>query len=293
MSTDLDEPDADRVDVSGGVQRSGHMIGHRTLLIALASLVLAFVSTAPLGSTAGAAGPLDGLVICIDPGHGGTGEPGAVNPDFDLVESAINLDVSLAVAAQLETQGATVELTRTTDSFAGVLSTRDRYQFCNALGADALVSVHTNSLADETRDGTFALYFKNEDQPLAQAMHDAMLSALRQGPENAGVVFQDFGVRRDPLGVLLKSKMPAVVAEPVMMSHDGWEAPLLQDTIGECSNPDPLGPCRRAQIAAAIAQGVLDYFAALPPDDPGDGGSGGGDKDEAFCAAHPGHPKCP
>ena len=83
------------------------------------------------------------------------------------------------------------------------LSTRQRYEFCNATDADILVSVHTNSVSDQTIDGTLAIYFHSDDKVLATALHDAMYGSL----SNVAWEFTDFGVRRDALGVVLKSDM--------------------------------------------------------------------------------------
>ena len=43
----------------------------------------------------------------------------------------------------------------------------------------------------------------------------------------------------------------------------------------------------RIRKRGCVDHGVVDYFASLPPDDPGGGDpGGGGSKDEAFCAEH-------
>ena len=54
----------------------------------LAVLMLSVLVVPPTQAT----GPLSGVKVCLDPGHGGT-DPGAVNVDFGLEESDINLDV--------------------------------------------------------------------------------------------------------------------------------------------------------------------------------------------------------
>jgi N-acetylmuramoyl-L-alanine amidase len=221
----------------------------------------------------------EGLLICIDPGHGGT-EPGAVNGS--LIEKDINLDVSFAVKAGLEGAGHTVAMTRSDDSTHSI---RERYTLCNDAGADLLLSIHANSLADPNRDGIITIYFHNDDRVLAQALHDVLLPAMSQDPPH---VFQDFGVKRDALGMVLKSNMPAAVIEPVMMSNE-WEATRLDATIAECSDPNS-PDCRRAQIADAIFDGTMAYIANLGS---GGGGTGGGGGDlDAFCDTRPDHRRC-
>jgi len=135
------------------------------------------------------------------------------------------------------------------------VSIRQHYQFCNATGADILVSVHTNSVSDQTIDGTLAIYFHQDDEVLATALHGAMYARL----SSVDWEFTDFGVRRDALGVVLKSDMPAAVAEPVFMSHPG-EADLLTVSIhlvdddgvvvlDEQGNPTPNPECNNCRPA--------------------------------------------
>jgi N-acetylmuramoyl-L-alanine amidase len=227
------------------------------LTLALALLVLAGGWAVP---PARATGALSGEKICLDPGHGGS-DPGAVYEDselrFVLHESEINLDVSFALKALLEADGAEVVMTRTEDVYK---ANRDRYTFCNSQGATLLVSVHTNSTTDSSMDGSMGLYFHEDDRKLAQAIHEVMYPFLLT---NAPVkdAFRDFGLSRFASGVLLKSDMPAAMMEPLFMSNDA-EAELLQDTIpDECADLN----CRRGEIVRALRAGILHYFDSGSP----------------------------
>jgi len=233
-----------------------------TPLMALSTFALVLiVALAAYPSTA--TGSLSGTKICLDPGHGGS-DPGAVNPDPPLYESEINLDVSYALKALLEGEGAEVVLTRYDDTYR---TNRDRYTFCDAQQATILVSVHTNSVTDASWDGTMTLYFQDDDRVLAQAIHDVLYPALLSTapvPES----FDDWGLSKFASGVLLKSDMPAAMMEPLFMSNSG-EADLLVQTIYDASgNLHPGCPaydCRRGEIAQGIYQGILNYFATTPP----------------------------
>jgi N-acetylmuramoyl-L-alanine amidase len=199
---------------------------------------------------------LETALICLDPGHGGA-DPGAVNAAFGLYESEINLDVAYALKALLEGEGVAVIMTRTDDSYR---TNADRYNFCNDHQATLLVSIHTNSTTTASMDGTLGLYFHSDDRELAQAIYDVMwpaLSANAPDPEN----FTGFGLNRFASGVLLKSDMPAAMMEPLFMSHEG-EASLLVQPIDEgCANLS----CRRGEIALALYEGVLNYYAGSTP----------------------------
>ncbi len=236
----------------------------RGLLAAAFIVALAAMAVLP-GVRSSAAGP---TLVCIDPGHGGSA-PGAVNGS--LIEADINLDVSLALATRLFV-GAGIDstLTRTDNS---TKSARDRYEFCNSELADLFVGVHTNSVADSTIDGSLTIYFHNDDKVLARDLQDAMLARLRPTSPDADS-FIDFGLKKDALGVILKTDMPGAVVEPVFMSNTD-EATRLSRPIVNCSDPEN-DQCRRAQIVEALYDGITAYLAAppvpAPTPTPDDGG---------------------
>lgn len=246
----------------------------------MAGTILALLILLIAASAQAEIAPLSGQKICLDPGHGGSAS-GAVNRGFNLKEKDINLDVAHGLRALLEADGATVVMTRTDDSDK---SNNDRYTFCNNESATVLVSVHTNSTSDSTTDGSLALYFHKDDKALAQAIYDEMYPVLG-GTAPEGVDFTDFGLDRFASGVLLKSDMPAAMMEPMFMSNPP-EAELLITPIylenGMTLNPDCKDfDCRRAQIAQAIHDGILNYLALGGGG--GDGGGGGPPCDSPPC----------
>lgn len=92
--------------------------------------------------------PLQGAVVMIDPGHGGSDSGslslhGSAFPEKDLV-----LWLSYRLKAMLEEKGATVVMTRYDDSY---VSLHDRLRFSRKLLPDLFISMHTDSLY-ETRD---------------------------------------------------------------------------------------------------------------------------------------------
>ena len=210
--------------------------------------------------------PYHGLIVCIDPGHGGA-EPGAVNGA--LIEKDINLDIGLYLQASIEARGATVVMTRAVDETKSI---RQRYTFCNDQNAHLLISNHTNSVANETIDGSMTIYFHQDDKRLAGFLQDAMYGELSPAPIAAGQSFTNWPLRKDALGVLLKTDMPAAVVEPVLMSHP-WEAEQLTGTIAECLAGTSTF-CRRVQIAESILAGLDAYMA---DGGPGTGGNGAGE----------------
>ena len=109
-----------------------------------AGLALAFgAAVAALVPPAHAA---NGIIIAIDPGHGGS-DPGAVANG--LREKDLTLAVSLALKEELESyDGVTVVMTRETDVRPSENLSTDlssRVDTAAAADADALVSIHFNS----------------------------------------------------------------------------------------------------------------------------------------------------
>lgn len=96
----------------------------------------------PCGNTAEVAtgAPIESVQVVIDPGHGGN-NTGAIGPN-GLVESHLNLELSRAVLSALADRGIHSATTRTAD-YGMLLSTRSA--FADALGAEALVSIHHNA----------------------------------------------------------------------------------------------------------------------------------------------------
>ena len=231
------------------------------------SVILVFLALSVAMPTHSQSGPLYGYKVCLDPGHGGS-DPGAVYDADGLIyleEADINLDVAYGLKALLEADGAAVVLARVDDSYK---DNDDRYTFCNEQQATILVSVHTNSVTDPTWDGSLALYFHphEDDKALAQTIYDVMypfLKATAPDPES----FISFGLDWFASGVLLRSDMPAAMMEPLFMSNPA-EAELLATPIyldyGATPNPACDG-CRRAQIAQAIHDGIVAYFAGPGP----------------------------
>ena len=226
---------------------------HRSIAWTSLGLV-ALVLAALVVPASQAEGSLSEVKVCLDPGHGGS-DPGAVNGD--LYESVINLDVSFALKGLLEADGADVVMTRTDETY---LENSDRYTFCNAEQATILVSVHTNSIDNNTSDGSMCLYVHEDDKALAGAIHETMYPMLRETlPDLQQADFVDFGLVRFNSGVMLKSDMPAAMMEPLFMSNT-YEAGLLQQGIeGVCADLS----CRRGEIAQALYQGILHYFDTL------------------------------
>jgi N-acetylmuramoyl-L-alanine amidase len=150
-----------------------------------------------------AAERLDGLSICIDPGHGGS-ERGAMGPS-GVAEAAVNLGIALKLRDLLTAQGAKVIMTRSTDKD---VSLDDRVKIADESGVDILLSVHNNSLPDGrdpwTERGSSSYYYHPQSKELARALKNGLLDAFH---------LPDLGSRYQNLALCRPSGMPAVLAE--------------------------------------------------------------------------------
>lgn len=173
--------------------------------------------------------PFDGKLIALDAGHGGT-ESGAVNATYGVLEKDVNLDVTLALKAKLETAGAQVVLTREGDET--ISSRKDRVQIamdkCQALAGrkcDILVSIHHNGSTDATHDGTLTIYNEKQDVPLATALHDALI---------AGLGLPDEGYLSGGYGITVYNHLVSALTEAYYITNDTEAEKYLAGTrVGE------------------------------------------------------------
>lgn len=179
---------------------------------------------------------LAGVSLCIDPGHGGT-DPGAQGPT-GLQEKAVNLAVALHLADLLRQAGARVVMTRSSDQ---TVSLAERSQLANGQRVDWFISIHCNSFADASAQGTETYHFPDDGlgNRLASSVQARLVEAL--GRPSRGVKTANFHVIRE-------TAMAAILTELAFISHPEEEL-LLAD------------PQFQARAAYAIYQGVLSVAA--------------------------------
>ncbi len=214
-----------------------------TVLAAILAATLLSVTAFTTGARAQEP-PCSGKVV-LDAGHGGN-DSGAVNAKYGLTEKEQTLDVAKRLKSLLAADGCTVYMTRTLNS--QTLSNNDRYTYANTTGANVLVSIHMNGSTNASTDYTTTLFGKwRKDKELANTIFGS-LSTL-PAANGTGTI----GTRTPysfASGVLLKSNMPATIAETVFITSDK-EGQLLSNGTGT----------RQQQIAQALRVGIEDYLA--------------------------------
>ncbi|MDR0381153.1 MAG: family 10 glycosylhydrolase [Oscillospiraceae bacterium] len=183
--------------------------------------------------------PLTGLVILVDPGHGG-GESGALGPFGDrLPEKTINLYTALKLRWELERLGATVVMTRTEDT---TMSLAARVARSRALRPDLFLSVHGNSLdsnVDASNISGLSTWYRNRvGQDAAEALYDFAPDALGRGGR---------GCHQSNLYVARPAWTPSFIVETGFLCNPA-EAEWMADNEAQ------------TRLARTLAEGVLAYF---------------------------------
>jgi len=210
------------------------------VIIPLLALLLAAAPVFAAGSSL-----LAGRTVVLDPGHGGD-QDGACY--FGVREAAANLAIALKLRAHLAAAGATVVLTRATDTLLAPpgADTADELQLrvdvARAAAADIFVSIHANAHPTKPETaGVITFRAPGRSYGLASAVQDAVI-------EETDAV--DTGVRTAGFHVLRHSAVPACLVETGFLSNREEAARLASAPYQE-------------KVAYGIYKGIVRYFLSL------------------------------
>lgn len=180
---------------------------------------------------------IKGKKIVIDAGHGGkdVGTRGVSS----MWEKDIALDIAQEVARLLRSQGASVEMTRSTDRF---IELEDRAKVAERLKAAVLVSIHADSAKNTSASGATVYHSRSpsaESKRIAFAMNDA----LKRGGVNTR------GINQANFKVLVEHTRPAILVECGYLTNRTDASKLNTASY-------------RDKVAAAIAAGIVDALGA-------------------------------
>ena len=178
-------------------------------------------------------GTLIGLTIVIDPGHGGkdhgtTGINGTEEKDVALLTSKL-------LATKLRAAGATVHLTRETDTF---ITLNNRVAFSHQHAADAFISVHYDSTTNSSVAGFTTYYTHDRQKELATSVNNGLSSKL---------TIRDRGAQPGNYLVLRENRQNAILLELGFLSNSDEERVINTDGF-------------REQATTGIYNGLIDYF---------------------------------
>ncbi len=185
--------------------------------------------------------PLAGLVVGVDPGHGG--EDRATRGPTGLTEADANLGIALALRDALEDEGARVVMTRTADA---TLSLVQRTDLARSENVDLWISVHNNAFPEGVNpfenNGTSVYYNHVNSAVLARDVQRELVDELG---------LRDLGFGRADLHQPRFTWAPAILTENMFMMIPAQEAALKREDV-------------RRRIAAAHVRGIMAWLRSLP-----------------------------
>ena len=176
-------------------------------------------------------GPLAGLTVAVDAGHGGY-DGGAIGRVSGVPEKGLNLDVAQQVEKLLLELDADVVMTRTGDYALcdedppirkKLQDMQRRAEIIRLNEADLVLSIHMNEYAGRSESGPQVFYREGcpAGRLVAGAIQTAMVSGLKPSKE------------RPALGgdyYILTLGIPGALVECGFLSNKAEEARLLQET---------------------------------------------------------------
>ncbi len=224
---------------------------HTTLGTILAALLLASVAWA---------GPLDGVKLCLDPGHPSENGNGATGPS-GVKEYKINWIIGQRLKQLLEEAGATVVLTKTSEG--QTVTNRRRAEIANEAEVDLAVRLH----CDSGGSSGFAFYYPDRQGTVqgvtgpSQAVREASEAAARglypmmkekltgylPGRGIHGDSETYIGSRQGALTGSIFSKVPVLTIEMCMLTKASDEE-FISSSSGQW------------KMAGSIKAGIVDYL---------------------------------
>ncbi|WUW06982.1 N-acetylmuramoyl-L-alanine amidase [Streptosporangium sp. NBC_01469] len=217
--------------------------------------------------------PLSGKVVVIDPGHNGQNyrHPAEINKQVNVLtqskacdttgtatdngysEAAFTWDVSQRLAKILKSRGATVKLTRDSNSGVGPCITQ-RAAIGNRAKADAAISVHADGASPANHGFHVIMPEKigGPVDPVVKASRKLGLDVRNAFRRGTGLPYSTYIGKdaldyRNDLGGLNLSTVPKVFIESGNMRNSAEAAKFQQ-------------PAFRQRIALALANGLQQYL---------------------------------
>ncbi len=199
--------------------------------------------------------PLEGKLIVLDAGHGGTAATDAyrAGPTGER-EEWVNLRVALHLKDLLEEKGATILMTRTTET---AVSLQDRARLAVENKADVFISIHHNATADTAVNFPIVYFHGNaaENQAsvaLGQHLAQALLKTMYNDSTPASLVSDHTIFPAAGTAVLRHSYgIPGVITEASFFTNPAEEQRLKDENYNRTE-------------AEAYVKALESFFAEKP-----------------------------
>lgn len=141
--------------------------------------------------------PLAGKRIMLDPGHGGSQDPGASH--YGYVEKQLNSQFALKLSKELTDRGATVLYTRNPNQDI-YLTLEDRANIANSSSVDLFISLHHDGSVDRNAKGLSTHYSSYrpglETQDVYVISNGKHYGFVREDTPNKSFIVLDGGVQK-------------------------------------------------------------------------------------------------
>lgn len=189
--------------------------------------------------------------ICLDAGHSGYPDPGAISNLTGLREADVTLDVAYLMQKYLASVGYEVMLTRVLREQLETDDLAYRTELSNKWKSHVFVSLHCNS-ANNPSSGGYEIWtspWRTGGDELATCVFNRI---SREYPDMTGRADYVNGVpdRKNKFFVLTYTDAPACLVEMAYISNP-LEAKWLAD------------PAWLSRMAWAISLGIIDYFVEM------------------------------
>ena len=203
----------------------------------------------------------NGIVICVDPGHGfmagGCGE--GLLPD-GLLEKDVNYAIATYLRDELELLGYDTIMTRDDVTFPrgpaddgnNLFNPNERAAYANTLDIDYYISIHVNSFVGDTTVRGMRIYIKETSKKIAPISEEVALAlgdaVYAEFPDDKKPVVVDH-TNETSFAVIRETKAPASLVEVGFATNAEDAANMV--------NPE-----WQKRVARALALGIDAHFGA-------------------------------
>lgn len=180
---------------------------------------------------------LTGVTVFIDVGHGGR-DPGALGSNKNYTEAERNLNLALKLKAELESIGAKVVMTRTTND-NGAISADAKCELLRKTKPDYCIAIHHDSDKYSSSNGYGAFYSTPFSYEAAKFVNDRTVQAAIYKRVRALNWHYYYTAR--------VTTCPVVLTENGFMSNAGDYSGILSAEVTD-------------KKVKAMTQGIVDYF---------------------------------
>jgi N-acetylmuramoyl-L-alanine amidase len=177
---------------------------------------------------------LNGKVIVLDPGHGGI--DGGTTGTQGTIEKNVTLKTAERLAKKLQQEGATVVMTRSTDTYVPLPSRTDHAHYHNA---DAFISIHYDGAHEKSAAGFTTYYYHQSQKQLANSINNGLSNSMSA---------KNRGMRNGDYFVLRENNQPAILLELGYLTNSYEASSIVTESYQQLATN-------------GIYNGLLSYFS--------------------------------